>query len=160
MINKSAAAKHTSGLLRVDPDDRPDMEWNNHIVSVDHPHMTICFMSHDGTRENEQGEANAARLVACWNACEGISTEQLQGNPWAEFGPLCDQRNSLQTECAELRAANAKLVSALQGIFAQTAKHSRQWGQAAGAHAFASDPDTAKTFANARAALQSAGKAE
>ena len=46
------------------------------------------------------------------------------------------------------------LKKALEGIFAQTAKHSRQWGQASSAHAFAADPDTAKAFAYARAALK------
>ena len=49
------------------------------------------------------------------------------------------------------------LVEALRGIFAQTAKHSREWGQAASAAAFARDPDTAKAFAAARAALEKAG---
>lgn len=57
----------------------------------------------------------------------------------------------------ELREVNADLVAALQGIFAQTAKHSRQWGQAESARQFASDPDTAKVFIEARAALARAG---
>ena len=46
------------------------------------------------------------------------------------------------------------LAAALAGIFAQTEKHSRAWGQVAGAAAFARDPDTAKAFAAARAALK------
>ena len=69
---------------------------------------------------------NAARIVACVN-----------------------QHDALIAEVQSLRAA-------LEGIFAQTAKHSRQWGQAAGAHAFASDPKTAEAFAQARAALAAA----
>ena len=74
----AALVAHTKGKLRVDPDDRPGMEYNNHLVSVDEPNFTICFMAHDGTRDNLEGEANTARLVACWNACEHYSTEQLQ----------------------------------------------------------------------------------
>lgn len=61
------------------------------------------------------------------------------------------------SELRALREANAALILALQGIFAQTAKHSRQWGQEAGAHAFARDPETAKAFAFARAALAKSG---
>ena len=48
------------------------------------------------------------------------------------------------------------LLAALDGIFAQTAKHQRQWGQAEGALAFARDPDTAKAFFTAREALKHA----
>ena len=56
----------------------------------------------------------------------------------------------------EQRAINADLLAALEGIFAQTAKHQRQWGQADGALAFARDPDTAKAFFAAREALKRA----
>jgi hypothetical protein len=61
--------------------------------------------------------------------------------------------DAVQAENTRLNNTNAELLAALNGIFAQTAKHSRQWGQAAGAHAFASDPDTAKAFAAARQAI-------
>jgi molecular chaperone GrpE (heat shock protein) len=46
------------------------MSWNNHIVSEVEPNMTICFMSHDGTAANAQGEANAALIVTAVNAYE------------------------------------------------------------------------------------------
>ena len=72
----------------------------------------------------------------------------------------CHTCAQLRDECAEA----AKLVAlrdrqietlrnALEGIFAQTSKHSRQWGQIESAAAFARDPDTAAAFATARAAL-------
>jgi len=93
--------EHTKGKLRIDPDDRPDMHWNNHIVSVERPHMTICFMSHDGTQENVEGEANARRLVACWNACEGIPTENLEPGGFLEMSRADD---------AYVRALLAKLT--------------------------------------------------
>ena len=43
------------------------------------------YVHHDETGENvtwigETDEANAHRLVACWNACEGVSTELLKKN--------------------------------------------------------------------------------
>ena len=70
--------KHTPGPWSIDPDDRPNMHWNNHIVSEANPNIAICFMAHDGTELNECGEANARRIVACVNACAGFSTETLE----------------------------------------------------------------------------------
>ena len=43
----------------VDPDDRPDMEWNNHILSADG--NTVCFMAHNP--DNNEALENAARLI-------------------------------------------------------------------------------------------------
>ena len=54
-------AKATKGPWSVDPDDRPDMEWNNHIVQVGTDN-TICFMAHD-PRDNS-GQQAAAELIA------------------------------------------------------------------------------------------------
>lgn len=69
---------HTPEPWKVDPDDRPGYEWNNHIVSATDPNQTICFMTHDNTPANIEGEANARRIVACVNACKGIKTESLE----------------------------------------------------------------------------------
>lgn len=70
--------QHMKEPWAIDPDTRSGMEWNNHIVSADHPHIRICFMAHDGTNENTRGEANARRIVACVNACAGIDSEYLK----------------------------------------------------------------------------------
>lgn len=70
--------KHTPEPWAIDPDDRPNMHWNNHIVSEANPNIAICFMAHDGTEQNERGEANARRIVACVNACAGISQQYLE----------------------------------------------------------------------------------
>ena len=70
--------KHTPEPWAIDPDDRPNMHWNNHIVSEANPNIAICFMAHDGTEQNERGEANASRITACVNACAGIDTELLE----------------------------------------------------------------------------------
>ena len=56
-------SEFTKGEWCVDRDNRPGMEWNNHISSVAEPHKTICFMSHDNTPDNRESEANA-RLIA------------------------------------------------------------------------------------------------
>lgn len=62
------AATHSPLPWRIDPDDRPDMEWNNHIVSVSEPGTTICFMTHDGTPDNAIGFGNARLIVNAVNA--------------------------------------------------------------------------------------------
>ena len=56
-------------------------------------------------------------------------------------------------DCRALERDRDALILALEGILAQTAKHSRVWGQAQSAAAFARDPDTAIAFGNARALL-------
>ena len=100
---------HTPEPWAIDPDDRPNMHWNNHIVSEANPNIAICFMAHDGTEQNERGEANARRVVACVNACKGIPTYQLtgeDGNP-VILGDMIDllrnQRDTLLPICEELR---------------------------------------------------------
>lgn len=50
-------------------------------------------------------EANARRLVACWNACEGIDTEYLEGD---ESLPHYARR--LMTQRDELLAALEKIA--------------------------------------------------
>ena len=70
--------KHTPEPWAIYPDDRPNMHWNNHIVSEANTNIAISFMAHDGTELNERGEANARRLVACVNACAGLETEMLE----------------------------------------------------------------------------------
>lgn len=56
--------KFLPGPWFVSRDERPGMEWNNHIASVEHPHLEVCSMFHTKDDDgNERGEANA-RLVA------------------------------------------------------------------------------------------------
>lgn len=45
-------------------------------------------------RRLEEGRANARRLVACWNACNGVDTDLLEQNP-APFSDLRAQRDDL-----------------------------------------------------------------
>lgn len=58
----------------------------------------------------ETAEGNAARIVACVNACEGISTEALSS--FGVGGVLAFQ-NSLGTANADLGRANISLTAAL-----------------------------------------------
>ena len=108
---------HTPEPWMVDPDDRPGYEWNNHIVSATDPNQTICFMTHDNTPENIEGEANARRIVACVNACKGIKTESLE---MEVLSWITDEtgENPLQRERDELlearRACGERLIEVLK----------------------------------------------
>ncbi|MGK5049906.1 hypothetical protein ACQ4WP_29070 [Janthinobacterium sp. GB4P2] len=71
-------------------------DFTGHAIAV-----VIDFKSAPGMRE-----ANARRLVACWNACDGLSTENLENN-----NPIKDGLRGLN---AQLRAARALLAEAVK----------------------------------------------
>lgn len=102
---------HMKEPWAIDPDDRPNMQWNNHIVSAENTDIAICFMAHDGTEENERGEANARRIVACVNACAGIPNDQLECDN-IEFVRIFNERNTLNKQRDELLAACQGLMKA------------------------------------------------
>ena len=56
---REKAEKATLGPWVVDPDTRPGMEWNNHIVTE--AGFRVCFMAHSGAADNE---ATAAHIAA------------------------------------------------------------------------------------------------
>lgn len=59
-------------------------------------------------------KANARRLVACWNACDGISTNTLEAlrTPIKDISCI----PGLVADIDALRAVNAELVEALEGF--------------------------------------------
>lgn len=56
----------------------------------------------------QQEKAIAQRIVACVNACEGFTLEELQGVA------LCKNRNETEVEIGELRKQRDELVTALR----------------------------------------------
>lgn len=97
----------TPGMLMVgetplDNDGVPEtviggtVQFENHAIAV-----AIDFKNAPGMRE-----ANARHLVACWNACDGLSTENLENN-----NPIKDGLRGLN---AQLRAARALLAEAVK----------------------------------------------
>lgn len=66
------ASDHTPTPWVIDRDNRPGMDWNNHITGANY--RTICAMFHDGTEDNLTGEANAALIVAAVNAYRPMVT--------------------------------------------------------------------------------------
>ena len=72
-----------------------------------------CFSSCNG--DVELGEANARRIVACVNACEGIPTDDLEDTkllPMLDsYGVAIQQRDDLQAQVDELLKAANHLLS-------------------------------------------------
>lgn len=69
------------------------------------------------TGKYESEEMNARRLVACWNACEGITTERLEdlGRPLMQHLIGCDERAARQVkEAADLTSQRGTLLAALR----------------------------------------------
>lgn len=71
------------------------------------------------TFTDEPSEADARRLVACWNACEGITTERLEeiDKPLLMHLTGADRRAArMVQERRELEAQRDELLAALQGL--------------------------------------------
>lgn len=58
----SELARHTPGPWFVDPDQRPDMEHNNHVVCKNGDR--ICFMAHGGQGREQEFNANVHLIAA------------------------------------------------------------------------------------------------
>jgi hypothetical protein len=71
--------RHTPGPWAIDRDDRPSMEWNNHIVQASRPHLTVCFMAHTQEDGNAEGEANASLIAAAPTMYEYIASSASNG---------------------------------------------------------------------------------
>lgn len=52
------------GPWAVDPDDRPGMAYNRHIVLANDPNQRICFMAHDGLEGDHAFKATAYLIAA------------------------------------------------------------------------------------------------
>lgn len=101
--------EHTKGKLRVEQNSDDETESMFSIITDE---VEPWYVS--GTISNLAAniqEANARRLVACWNAAEGIPTETLE-NGHAVFGKLAETA----ADRDRLQAMNAELVAALRSV--------------------------------------------
>jgi hypothetical protein len=64
----------------------------------------------------DNDEANARRLVAAWNACEGIPTKDLEELPEKGFFHLAVNTDKLAADLDSLRAVNAELLAELHRL--------------------------------------------
>jgi hypothetical protein len=72
-----AMSEHTKGRIRIIELAGANPSWLAAVDEQDDGGDLICCAP-DGEVSMERWPANARRLVACWNACDGISTEALE----------------------------------------------------------------------------------
>lgn len=66
-----------------------------------------------------EARANARRLVACWNACEGMSTESLEAMPAHFFGAVgIERKTRVEQERNQLLFAIEQALEAEGDVFA------------------------------------------
>ena len=113
--------KFLPGPWYVSRDTRPDMEWNNHIASVEEPHLEVCSMFHTNDMDgNEQGEANAQLVAAAPDLLNGCRA--LLG-----LLQLITCRDDISPELEEVLRGNHRVAEAQSAIEkATTATHVRR----------------------------------
>jgi len=67
----------------------------------------------EGTIGYGESRANARRLVACWNTCEGISTEDLEG---VQPGETAQLTMNIVSATLDARQERDELIEALREI--------------------------------------------
>lgn len=63
---------HTKGRITV----REDGEANQYAILSDDGHWLLTLL-HNGQQVTQRQRANMHRIVACWNACDGIDSQTL-----------------------------------------------------------------------------------
>lgn len=96
----------TPGLLFVAETEQDDGGSPETVIRGMGGRAGVAVAIDFGANNPGMREANARRLVASWNACDGLSTENLENNV-----PIKDGLRSLN---AQLRAARALLAEAVK----------------------------------------------
>jgi hypothetical protein len=98
------ANKHTAGPWRFDPDSFLPEEWYLDGTITANGKLVAAAITTGGLHALKESEANARRIVACVNACEGLPDKALQYLP------------DYAKERDRLAALNRELVEALEDV--------------------------------------------
>lgn len=114
------STQHTTGPICTDEKDH-DHPFQNILLLGEHGRRIATIWIDDAPVHdfNAEQAANARRLVACWNACEGISTENLEDNLPVKY--LATHYNAVLAQRDRLLAALEELCDVL-GKCAETEK--------------------------------------
>ena len=110
---------HTQGKLELE-EVASDSGHIKHLCPVDSEGMSLLtVVEHEGVKfAAVYNDEDARRLVAAWNACDGLSTEDLEN--LASIGEGLKRQTELaysyRAERDSLRAVNAELLDALIGL--------------------------------------------
>ena len=107
-------SEHTPGKLVLSEDGLPELNNQNQIIESEKCDLIVYFQF--------TNKADARRLVACWNACDGIETDLLEnivmtgGTLKSRFALRTQEERESKAERDSLRAVNAELLAELQRI--------------------------------------------
>ena len=108
-------SEHTPGKLMLE-EVVSDSGHIKHLCPVDVDGLSLLtVVEHEGVKfAAVYSDDDARRLVACWNACIGAPTEDLESHGFLALRTR--QVESLEAERDSLRAVNAELMEALEGL--------------------------------------------
>lgn len=101
---------HTPTHLTV----RANGDANSYALLDDKGHWFMSMLV-NGEQMTERQEANLHRLAACWNACEGISTEDLEDQEQAD-SPISVAARVLNFQLLRQRGKLLGFLAELLGI--------------------------------------------
>lgn len=104
------SAAHTPGRLRLTAANALGLEGNPQAGDRLKIHSPWIEDAWDG---DEEADANMRRLAACWNACEGLSTEALE-NITMVGDTLASRFNAIEQAEAELISQRYELRALLR----------------------------------------------
>lgn len=81
-----------------------------HAVGIPGTKDVVAINGEVGSDDEEESIANARRLVACWNSCDGITTISLEDGNSTNRQPMLDMANGI----AELEQERDELLKALR----------------------------------------------
>ena len=102
--------EHTTGKLVLRIDGRPELNNQNEILETEDGQRTVVYFRF-------KNREDASRLVACWNACDGVPLDEVEN--LANIGGL----NALTVEAGQayadadaLKAQRDELLIALEAL--------------------------------------------
>ena len=123
-------SEHTPGRLEVLDDRRISVTLPPLIEGCGY--TSHCVAMAYGGDERVNSHANARRLAASWNACDGFETDLLEnivmtgGTLKSRFALRTQEERESKAESDSLRAVNAELLEALEKSLAALEKANKE----------------------------------
>lgn len=119
-------SNNTPGRLTTDEAEHDEPYQNIKIKAGEHRTVATVWIDDAPLHDfNAEQRANARRLVACWNACEGVDTQTLEQHP-APFSALRAERDELLAalrEIEKLPGVSSANLYARRAIAKATGEH-------------------------------------